>query len=162
MARALQDYVTRQAERRPDASALVDGDLRVTYEALETRANRLARLLRERVRRGDRIGLLLPKSPAAIAAMLASLKLGAIYVPLDPESPAARLEKILRAAECAVLLASAPAVPGAGGRLGAHAKSPLPEERYRAHRGAFWVEASSIPRCCVPARARWKAAAAAG
>ncbi len=111
MARALQDYVTRQAERRPDASALVDGDLRVTYEALETRANRLARLLRERVRRGDRIGLLLPKSPAAIAAMLASLKLGAIYVPLDPESPAARLEKILRAAECAVLLASAPAVP---------------------------------------------------
>src|SRR5690606_4955113 len=58
--------------------------------------------------------------------------------------------------------ASAPAVPGAGGRLGAHAKSPLPEERYRAHRGAFWVEASSIPRCCVPARARWKAAAAAG
>jgi amino acid adenylation domain-containing protein len=109
MVRALQDYVTRQAERRPQATALVDGDRRVTYEALERSANRLARLLRARARRGDRIGLLLPKSPAAIAAMLAALKAGAIYVPLDPESPAARLEKILRAAECRLLLASAPA-----------------------------------------------------
>ena len=111
MARSLQEYVTRQADRRPQATALVDGDLAVTYEALETRANRLARLLRQHASRGDRIGLLLPKSPAAIAGMLASLKAGAIYVPLDPESPAARLEKILRAAECRVLLASAPAVP---------------------------------------------------
>jgi amino acid adenylation domain-containing protein len=111
MVRSLQEYVTRQAERRPQATALVDGDLAVTYEALETRANRLARLLRQHARRGDRIGLLLPKSPAAIAGMLASLKAGAIYVPLDPESPGARLEKILRAAECRVLLASAPAVP---------------------------------------------------
>ena len=111
MARSLQEYVTRQAERRPQATALVDGDLRVTYEALEMRANRLARLLRERVRRGDRVGLLLPKSPAAITGMLASLKLGAIYVPLDPESPAARLEKILRAAECRILLAATSALP---------------------------------------------------
>jgi amino acid adenylation domain-containing protein len=111
MATSLQEYVTRQAERRPEATALVDGDRRVTYEALETGANRLARLLRERARRGDRIGLLLPKSPAAITAMLASLKAGTIYVPLDPEGPAARLEKILRAAECSILLASAPAVP---------------------------------------------------
>jgi len=111
MVRSLQEYVTRQAERRPQATALVDGDLAVTYEALEARANRLARLLRERVRQGDRIGLLLPKSPAAVAGMLASMKAGAIYVPLDPESPAPRLEKILRAAECRILLASAPAVP---------------------------------------------------
>jgi amino acid adenylation domain-containing protein len=108
---SLQAYVTRQAERRPQATALVDGELRVTYEALESRSNRLARLLRERARRGDRIGLLLPKSPAAIAAMIASLKAGAIYVPLDAESPAARLEKILRAADCRLLLASAAAVP---------------------------------------------------
>jgi amino acid adenylation domain-containing protein len=108
---SLQAYVTRQAERRPQATALVDGDLRVTYEALESRANRLARLLRERARRSDRIGLLLPKSPGAITAMLASLKAGAIYVPLDTESPAARLEKILRAADCRLLLASAVAVP---------------------------------------------------
>jgi non-ribosomal peptide synthetase component F len=108
MVRALQDYVTRQAERRPEAVDLVHGDQRVTSGALEIRANRLARLLRER---GDRIGLLLPKSPAAIVGMLASLKAGAIYVPLDPESPAARLEKILRAAACRHLLAAASAGP---------------------------------------------------
>jgi amino acid adenylation domain-containing protein len=111
MVRALQDYVTRQAERRPEAIALVHGDQRVTYGELERRANRLARLLREHGARSDRIGLLLPKSPAAIVGMLATLKAGAIYVPLDPESPAARLEKILRAAECRHLLAAASAAP---------------------------------------------------
>jgi len=111
MVRALQDYVTRQAERRPEAVAVVHGDQRVTYGELERRANRLARLLRKHGERGDRIGLLLPKSPAAIVGMLATLKAGAIYVPLDPESPAARLEKILRAAECRHLLAAASAGP---------------------------------------------------
>ena len=50
----LQTYVTRQAERRPQATAIVAGDLRVSYEALESRANRLARLLG--LGRGDRSG----------------------------------------------------------------------------------------------------------
>ena len=107
----LQDYVTRQAERRPEQRALVLGDQTVTYGELETRANRLARLLEAAgCQPGDRVGLILPKSPAAVAGMLATLKTGCIYVPVDPESPAARIGRILRAAECRCVLASTPAL----------------------------------------------------
>ena len=110
-AQLLQDYVTRQAERRPEQRALVLGDRPVTYGELETRANRLAWLLKEAgCEPGDRVGLMLPKSPAAVAGMLATLKPGCIYVPVDPESPAARVARILRAADCRWLLASAPAL----------------------------------------------------
>ena len=151
----------------------MDNDLAVTYEALETRANRLARLLRQHARRGDRIGLLLPKSPAAIAGMLASLKAGAIYVPLDPESPGARLEKILYAAECRVLLASAHAVPllrqlmprleqalrphlvwigdvpADTGYLEASAAKPT-RRRFRPSRCPMAAPATIRPTCCSP------------
>ena len=89
--------------------ALVLGERRITYGELEARANRLARLLQAiGCRAGDRVGLILPKSPAAVAGMLATLKAGCIYVPLDPESPPARIGRILRAAECRCVLVSAP------------------------------------------------------
>ena len=107
--RLLQHYVTRQAERGPDECALVLGDRRVTYGELETRANRLARLLQAvGCQPGDRVGLILPKSPTAVVGMLATLKAGCIYVPVDPDSPAARIGRILRAADCRCLLVSAP------------------------------------------------------
>ena len=106
----LQDYVTREAERRPDAVALVDGEDTLTYQALEQRSNQLARLFLEGgCKPGDRIGLLLPKSADAVIGMLAALKAGGLYVPVDPESPASRIEKIMLAAECRYVLAGAAA-----------------------------------------------------
>lgn len=102
----LQDYITREAEHRPDAIALVDGEHTLTYQALERRSNQLARLLLEGgCEPGDRIGLLLPKSADAVIGMLAALKAGGLYVPVDPESPASRIEKIMLAAECRYVLA---------------------------------------------------------
>ena len=102
----LQDYVTRQSDRRPDATALVDGDQAVTYQTLERRSNQMARLLLEGgCEPGDRVGLLLPKSSDAIITMLGVLKAGGLYVPVDPESPTARIEKILTAAECRYVFA---------------------------------------------------------
>ena len=106
VAARLQDYVTREAERRPDATALVDGDEAVAYQDLERRSNQLARLFLEGgCQPGDRIGLLLPKSADAVVGMLAALKAGCLYVPVDPESPASRIEKIMLAAECRYILA---------------------------------------------------------
>ncbi|GAB1823634.1 non-ribosomal peptide synthetase [Herbidospora sp. RD11066] len=79
----------------PDRVAVVVQDLECTYGELNARANRLAALLRERgAGPGDRIGLCLRRSLDLPTAMLAVLKTGAAYVPLDPAHPAARLAEI--------------------------------------------------------------------
>ena len=68
----------------------------MTYGELERRANQLARFLRSRgVRRGDCVGLWLPRSIDVYVALLGILKAGAAYVPLDPEYPAERVGFIL-------------------------------------------------------------------
>ena len=103
----LQDYLDNGAERRPDATALVYGQQRLTYGKLAAQSNQLARLLKENgCRKGDRIGLLLPKSPEAITGMLGILKAGCIYVPFDIASPASRLQLILNSSGSHFLLAS--------------------------------------------------------
>jgi amino acid adenylation domain-containing protein len=84
------------------------GDEQATYEELELESNRLARLLAETgLRQGDRVCLALPKSPAAIVAMHATMKAGGVYVPLDIASPAPRVAKILAASEPRMVLTSA-------------------------------------------------------
>jgi amino acid adenylation domain-containing protein len=102
----LQGYATRAAAGHPGSTALVMGDERLTYGELEEHSNRLARLLIERgCRPGDRVALVCSKSPEAIVAIHAVLKAGAAYVPIDVASPAARVDKILRAADPRLLLA---------------------------------------------------------
>ena len=101
----LQEYATRVAERRPDAVAIAMDDVRLTYGALEEESNRLARLLREQgLRQGDRVCLLLPKTPVTVASMLGILKAGCVYVPIDVASPAPRVEKIVSASDPSALL----------------------------------------------------------
>jgi amino acid adenylation domain-containing protein len=107
MTASLHEYVTRQAERRGDAIAIAMGDERVTYAELEGATNQLARMLVEAgCSPGDRVALFLPKSPAAILGMLGVLKAGGAYVPIDLGSPAARVAKVVRAAEPQLCLAS--------------------------------------------------------
>ena len=108
MTQLLQDRLARTVQARPDEAAVVMGSERLTYGELELRSNQLARLLIDRgVRRGDRVCLLQPKAPAAIVSMLATLKAGGVYVPVDIASPVARVEKIVAAAAPALLLGSA-------------------------------------------------------
>lgn len=112
MTMLLQQGVTERAQARPDAIALVFKDLRLTYGALEETSNRLAHLLAEAgCRRGDRVGLLMPKMPMTIAAILGALKADAIYVPLDPASPAARQARVLEVSDCRCILAAATVGP---------------------------------------------------
>ena len=102
----LQHGVTARAQVRTEAIALVGGKERISYGMLETDSNRLARLLIELgCSRGDRVALLMPKIPKAIVAMLAVLKTGAIYVPLDPAGPASRLARMLEVSDCRCILA---------------------------------------------------------
>ncbi len=96
MRRLLQHWIREQAERRPDAVALVMSGYSVTYGDLEAHSNQLARLLKEAgCRRGDRICFAIPKSPAAIIAILGILKADCMHVPVDIASPASRVSKII-------------------------------------------------------------------
>jgi amino acid adenylation domain-containing protein len=109
MTELLQDEISAQAERQPDAPAVLMLDRWLSYGALEEQSNRLAHLLREGgVTRGDRVCLLSHKSPEVIVAMLGVLKADAIYVPLDPASPAPRLAKIVESCANRWILAAGP------------------------------------------------------
>ena len=86
----LHELFEQQADARPDSIALVCAGQCLTYQELERRANQLARFLRTRgVRRGDCVGLWLPRSLDTCIALLGILKAGAAYVPLDPDYPPA-------------------------------------------------------------------------
>ena len=81
-----------QVARTPDAVAVTFEGLSMTYRELEEAANRLAHLLiGHGVGPGERVGLLFSRSAEAIAAILAVLKTGAAYLPIDPALPAARI-----------------------------------------------------------------------
>lgn len=107
-AELMHQWTASQAESRPDAAALVMSHERMTYRQLEARSNQLARLLVEGgCQRGDRVAVLLPKSPLAIVAFLGILKADCIYVPLDASSPPQRLANMLARCEPRWVLASA-------------------------------------------------------
>jgi amino acid adenylation domain-containing protein len=104
----LHERVSASARSRMSQTALVMGAQRMTYGELEHRSDRLAgALIAAGVSPGDRVALLIPKSPAAIVSMLAALKAGAIYVPVDVANPPARVQRILDSAEPSVVLACA-------------------------------------------------------
>ncbi|MFD6227983.1 amino acid adenylation domain-containing protein [Streptomyces sp. NPDC060232] len=87
----LHQLFERAADAYPDRPAVSDPDGTLTYAELDRRANRLAHTLLARgVRPGDRVGLLLERTTAVPAAILAVLKTGAAYVPVDLAAPADR------------------------------------------------------------------------
>ncbi|MGJ5892712.1 amino acid adenylation domain-containing protein [Streptomyces niveiscabiei] len=85
-----------QARLRPDAPALTYRDTTLTYGELDAHAAQLAAHLAARgVGAESRVGLVLPRSPELVVAVLAVLKAGGAYVPMDPDSPADRLHYVL-------------------------------------------------------------------
>ncbi len=104
-ARLVPDLVADRAAERPEATALVFGDLHLNYRDLLNRADNLAAQLQEHgIRRGDRVGLLLPRGADMGLAALAVLRAGAAYVPLDPAHPTARLTYMITNSGTALLL----------------------------------------------------------
>ncbi|MCX6049749.1 MAG: amino acid adenylation domain-containing protein [Chloroflexi bacterium] len=96
MAYLLAQLLTQGAQQFPDHIALIDGAAQHSYRALDEASNRGAHLLQAAgVGRGDRVGIYLEKSFEAVAAIFASLKAGAAYVPLDPTAPPARIAYIV-------------------------------------------------------------------
>lgn len=136
MNRLLQDWVTQQAELRPDATAVVFGGEKLSYGQLEKSSNQLAYTLREAgCRKGDRVCILMPKSPAAIVSMIGILKAGCMHVPIDTGSPAVRIRQVLDSCENRWILAA--------GGSGALLEEILADERLRAGISVGWMEESA-------------------
>ncbi|CAL8971220.1 Linear gramicidin synthase subunit D [Rhodoplanes serenus] len=92
----LHHLIEEAADRFGGHAAVVMGDVVLTYAGLDHRANQVARhLIAEGVRPGDRVGLLFDKSIETYVALLAVLKAGAAYVPVDAGFPADRVGYIL-------------------------------------------------------------------
>ncbi|MFC8452111.1 amino acid adenylation domain-containing protein [Kitasatospora sp. NPDC057223] len=93
------------ARARPDAVALEDGGRQLTYRELDARSNQLAHLLRGLGVGPERpVALCLDRSVEAVLAMLAVLKAGGYYVPLDPAYPDARIGYVLDDVRAGVVL----------------------------------------------------------
>ncbi|MEU9316904.1 amino acid adenylation domain-containing protein [Streptomyces sp. NPDC048295] len=99
------DEVRRRAAAAPDATAVVTGSSVTTYQELDARSNRLAHRLRELgVGPGVVVGICLERSPELVLSVLAVLKAGGAYLPLDPETPAERLDFMLHDAAVRMVL----------------------------------------------------------
>jgi amino acid adenylation domain-containing protein len=109
MSYLLHQLLTASAARRPDAEAVRLLDEAITYRELETRSNQLAHALIEcGVVPGDRVGIYLQKSPAAIVSIFGILKTGACHVPVDANAPGLRLMEIARQCDFRALITSCP------------------------------------------------------
>ncbi|GAA0706299.1 hypothetical protein GCM10009548_94410 [Streptomyces malaysiensis subsp. malaysiensis] len=103
--RSLPALVEAQVVRTPDAVALVEGEVSLSYRELNGRANRLARLLVGMGVGPERIvALALPRSVSQVVALLAVVKAGGAYLPVDPDYPAERISYMLGDADPALLL----------------------------------------------------------
>ncbi|MFI0776430.1 non-ribosomal peptide synthase/polyketide synthase [Streptomyces sp. NPDC021212] len=92
----LPELFAAQAASRPRAAAVTCGDTRLTYDEVNRRANRLARLLIDRgVGPEGLVALALPRSADLVVVLLAVLKTGAGYLPVDPGYPAERIAFML-------------------------------------------------------------------
>ncbi|PYX47998.1 MAG: hypothetical protein DMG79_12855, partial [Acidobacteria bacterium] len=95
-ASSIQSAFQKQVDRTPDSIAVSYQGKSLSYVRLNRQANRLAHyLIRRGVQPGDRVGVLLERSPETFVALLGVLKAGAVYVPLDPSYPAKWLSFVL-------------------------------------------------------------------
>ncbi|WP_163871146.1 condensation domain-containing protein, partial [Myxococcus eversor] len=102
---SIHSLFAQQAARSPDAVAVVSGEESLSYAQLDSRSNQLAHYLRSLgVLPGSRVAVRLDRSADLIIALLAILKAGAAYVPLDKAWPSERLAFVLRESAAGVVL----------------------------------------------------------
>ena len=103
--RCVHELIADQAKATPDATAVVFEDTTLSYRKLDYRSKQLANyLVQQGVQPGDRVAVCLERSAELVITLLAILKTGATYVPLDPTYPAERLRFILEDAQVSLLI----------------------------------------------------------
>lgn len=104
---SLHELISQKAREYPQKNALRFRNNNISYEDLNERANQMANLLIKRgIQKGDRIALALDRSEELIIALIAILKSGAAYVPLDPAYPKKQIEYMLKDSSAKILLTS--------------------------------------------------------
>ncbi|WP_455917252.1 non-ribosomal peptide synthase/polyketide synthase [Pseudomonas cerasi] len=137
----VHERIAAQAHATPDALAVQAGSERLSYSQLNARANRLAHhLLALGVGPGQRVGLASRRGPQLIVSLLAVLKSGAAYVPLDPKYPAERLAYMLADSRLNVLLSE----------TGLLADLPLPQGLVRVDFSTSGEELDGYPATNPP------------
>ncbi|WP_437675103.1 amino acid adenylation domain-containing protein [Sorangium sp. So ce131] len=115
--RPVHEVIEAQAERTPDAVAVIFEERRLSYRELNARANQVARALRRRgVGPDGLVAIAAERSVELVVGLLGILKAGAAYVPIDPEYPAERIAFMLEDAGAPVLVSQWPVAS----RLPAH------------------------------------------
>jgi non-ribosomal peptide synthetase component F len=117
--RFAHEAFAEQAARRPDATAVIAGRTQLSYGELDASANRLARYIGQ-IGAGPEtvIGVYLERGVDLIRAMLAIMKAGAGYLPIDPSLPPERVSAICSQVRPAAVIAARPGTfPGTGARL---------------------------------------------
>ncbi len=113
---AIHHQIAAQAGRTPDSVAVVCGDTHLSFGELDGRAGRLERRLRDAgAGTAARFGVCLPRSPELVVALLATLKAGAAWVPLDPAYPRQRLAFLAADARLAAVLTDRRGAPRLAG-----------------------------------------------
>jgi amino acid adenylation domain-containing protein len=94
----------QQAAANPEALAIIFGEKRITYSELDRLSDVFAALLSKTTTRGDLVGILMDRSDKVITAMLAIMKCGCAYVPVDPEYPLERKNDIFNSSRVTFLI----------------------------------------------------------
>ena len=103
--RNIAQHIAHWAQATPDAPAVITSDERLSYAALDARANRLAHWMRAQgIEAGAWVALDLPRSLDCVVAILAAWRIGAAYLPLEPAWPAARKAAVLTDARPVLVL----------------------------------------------------------
>ena len=101
----IHQEIEKYATHCPNKIAIIDGKEKINYRLLNTKANQLASYLqKQNIKHGQSIGVLIDKNFQTLIAILALLKLGAIYVPIDPRTPQQRIDHIINDSDCYCLL----------------------------------------------------------
>ncbi len=113
----MSDLVAMHSLTKPDTVAVKMGDVELTYSDLTIRSNKLAGYLRtQRVQCGSVVGVYLNRSPDLVVVLLALMKLGATYVPLDPAFPKERILSMIDASGMSIAISDQSLAPMFSGK----------------------------------------------
>ncbi|MES2278520.1 MAG: amino acid adenylation domain-containing protein [Bacteroidota bacterium] len=125
----VHELISTMAKQYPMHTAVKFGEQAMSYRELDKSSNRLAHLLMSNsVQKGDLVALAVDRSAEMVIALLAILKAGAAYLPIDPEYPVERVKYILNDASVKVLITS----ENYKGHFNTYAQELLIEEAMRA------------------------------